>query len=199
MSNRNFVVQNGLTVGPLTIDATTGDIVTAGNITSLNQTASYETISMSEAITGNLTVTNNINVGSLPYPLGTAIYLDDISAEAQADWVGTFASFPLTINGTAINSITDSKNLAVYVNGSRLTPYIAGPTTWPWTPIVGSYKGFKVVNLPSSSNAAVTAGRIGIYAAIPKNSQIDLVWTSATTYVQTRSRYPFTAMTVYEI
>lgn len=32
MANQNFVVHNGLTVGPLTIDAVTGDIVTTGNI-----------------------------------------------------------------------------------------------------------------------------------------------------------------------
>lgn len=32
MANSNFVVHNGLTVGPLTIDAATGDIVTTGNI-----------------------------------------------------------------------------------------------------------------------------------------------------------------------
>ena len=33
MANQNFVVHNGLTVGPLTINATTGDISTTGNIT----------------------------------------------------------------------------------------------------------------------------------------------------------------------
>ena len=33
MANSNFVVQNGLTVGPLTIDAVTGDITTTGNVT----------------------------------------------------------------------------------------------------------------------------------------------------------------------
>lgn len=33
MADRNFVVHNGLTVGPLTIDATTGDITTSGNLT----------------------------------------------------------------------------------------------------------------------------------------------------------------------
>ena len=32
MANKNFVVQHGLTVGPLTIDAATGDINTSGNI-----------------------------------------------------------------------------------------------------------------------------------------------------------------------
>jgi hypothetical protein len=32
MANSNFVVHNGLTVGPLTIDAATGSISTTGNI-----------------------------------------------------------------------------------------------------------------------------------------------------------------------
>lgn len=32
VANSNFVVHNGLTVGPLTIDAATGDIFTTGNI-----------------------------------------------------------------------------------------------------------------------------------------------------------------------
>ena len=32
MANSNFVVHNGLTVGPLTIDAATGDINTPGNV-----------------------------------------------------------------------------------------------------------------------------------------------------------------------
>jgi hypothetical protein len=33
MANKNFVVHNGLTVGALTIDATSGDITTTGNLT----------------------------------------------------------------------------------------------------------------------------------------------------------------------
>jgi hypothetical protein len=32
MANKNFVVHNGLTVGPLTINAATGDITTTGNL-----------------------------------------------------------------------------------------------------------------------------------------------------------------------
>ena len=34
MANSNFIVQNGLTVGPLTIDAATGSLITSGTITS---------------------------------------------------------------------------------------------------------------------------------------------------------------------
>ena len=36
MANSNFIVQNGLTVGPLTIDATSGNITTSGAINSTN-------------------------------------------------------------------------------------------------------------------------------------------------------------------
>lgn len=46
MANTNFVVQNGLTVGPLVINATTGNITTSGNITT----------------TADLNVTGNIYV-----------------------------------------------------------------------------------------------------------------------------------------
>ena len=38
MANSNFVVQNGLTVGPLTIDAVTGNITTTGTLTSTSAT-----------------------------------------------------------------------------------------------------------------------------------------------------------------
>ena len=33
MANQNFVVHNGLTVGPLTVFAGNGDIISTGNIT----------------------------------------------------------------------------------------------------------------------------------------------------------------------
>ena len=32
MANSNFVVHNGLTVGPLTVDAATGNVTTSGNL-----------------------------------------------------------------------------------------------------------------------------------------------------------------------
>ena len=39
MANTNFVVQNGLTVGPLTIDAATGSITTTGTLSVAGLTA----------------------------------------------------------------------------------------------------------------------------------------------------------------
>ncbi len=44
MANSNFVVHNGLTVGPLTIDAATGDLTTSGNLT----------------VTGNINITGSV-------------------------------------------------------------------------------------------------------------------------------------------
>jgi hypothetical protein len=57
MANSNFIVHNGLTVGSLTIDATTGDITTSGV---LNSTASGTTSYNGDVIIeGNLTVNGN--------------------------------------------------------------------------------------------------------------------------------------------
>ena len=57
MANGNFVVQNGLQVGPLTIDAATGAITTTGNITTTGTTTTFinEVITGTEAVYGILT------------------------------------------------------------------------------------------------------------------------------------------------
>jgi hypothetical protein len=56
MANQNFVVQNGLTVGPLTIDATTGSITTTGTITSTSTAAE---------VFSNLTVNSTLIAGTI--------------------------------------------------------------------------------------------------------------------------------------
>jgi hypothetical protein len=57
MANGNFVVQNGLQVGPLTIDAATGAITTTGNITTTGTTTTFinEVVTGTEAVYGILT------------------------------------------------------------------------------------------------------------------------------------------------
>jgi hypothetical protein len=44
MANTNFVIQNGLTVGPLTIWAANGDVVTTGNISTSGTSENFNTI-----------------------------------------------------------------------------------------------------------------------------------------------------------
>jgi hypothetical protein len=58
MANQNFVVHNGLTVGPLTIDAATGSITTTGNLSVAGFTANItqDTISANAVATGTLTI-----------------------------------------------------------------------------------------------------------------------------------------------
>jgi|APCry1669190770_1035315.scaffolds.fasta_scaffold45175_2 hypothetical protein len=54
MANTNFIVQNGLTVGPLTIDAATGSITTTGNL----QVAGFQANTTQDSLTaGTVTVT----------------------------------------------------------------------------------------------------------------------------------------------
>jgi hypothetical protein len=74
MANSNFVVHNGLTVGPTTITASTGDInaaninasslTTSGNISVANITAASFTtpgnITASNAVITNVTVTGTL-------------------------------------------------------------------------------------------------------------------------------------------
>ena len=58
MANSNFVVHNGLTVGPLTIDAATGSITTTGNlqVAGFSANITQDTISANAVATGTLTI-----------------------------------------------------------------------------------------------------------------------------------------------
>lgn len=76
MANSNFIVQNGLTIGPLTIDAATGSISTTGNITTTGTTTTFinEIVTGTEAVYGNLTIGNvtanasgTLNPGSVTF------------------------------------------------------------------------------------------------------------------------------------
>ena len=62
MANSNFIVQNGITIGPLTIDAATGSITTTGNITTTGTTTTFinEIVTGTEAVYGQLTANSGI-------------------------------------------------------------------------------------------------------------------------------------------
>jgi hypothetical protein len=62
MANSNFVVHNGLTVGPLTIDAATGSITTTGNLSVAGFTANIN----QDTITANAVATGTLTVGGVP-------------------------------------------------------------------------------------------------------------------------------------
>ena len=64
MANTNFVVHNGLTVGPASIDATSGNISTTAQIVSTNATTSTSTVTGALVLTGGAGIGGNIYLGS---------------------------------------------------------------------------------------------------------------------------------------
>ena len=64
MANTNFTVHNGLTVGPASIDATSGNISTTAQIVSTNATTSTSTVTGALVITGGAGIGGNIYLGS---------------------------------------------------------------------------------------------------------------------------------------
>ena len=105
--------------------------------------------------------------------------LNDISSQFD----GVKSVFPLVLEQTSINTIVDSKDLEVVVNGQRLVPYVT-TYTYPWINPYDSFKGFKV----SGSNLI-------IYNAPYTGDSVFLKLTPVSVTKQTR-RYPFTATTI---
>ena len=138
MANSNFVVHNGLTVGPLTIDAATGDINTSGNVNisgnigvsaiqkndtsiTITDTGTNSTIvynidgglranmnSSGMNITGGLNTTGNIITAKLD--AGSINTTGNILGA-----VGTFSS--INIAGEVAASLADATALAIALGG----------------------------------------------------------------------------------
>ena len=121
MANNNFVIQNGLTVGPLTIDAATGSITTTGSINAIVQ-ASTETVTSLTANTvtantlvggtglGNITVTGNV------LPSANVTY--DLGSKAM-QWHSVYVGpGTLYINGTPVLSSSTSGTPTINITAS---------------------------------------------------------------------------------
>lgn len=109
MANKNFVVHNGLTVGPLTIDAATGDINTPGNVT----------------VTGDLGVSqiskndSSISINDTGTESTVVIDIDgSTTVSIDADGVNISAGDYYAIAG---NSVLNATTLGVNIVNSSLT------------------------------------------------------------------------------
>jgi hypothetical protein len=141
MANSNFVVHNGLTVGPTTITASTGDInaasfTTPGNITASN--AVITNVTVTGTLTGNVSATGNISASSVT------------ATTATVSNIGTATPTSLTFfsNATPQATIDNRGNLTVV--GSGLLGY-------------GTGSGGNVVQATSKTTAVTlnkSAGRI---------------------------------------
>jgi len=108
MANSNFIVQNGLTVGPLTIDAATGSISTSGTVTVLGGLA-VSTISKNDS---SISI-NDTGTGS-----NVSIVVDGTVEHVITGSLATFAT-PLTVSGNISGTY-------IIGNGSQLTGLPAG-------------------------------------------------------------------------
>jgi len=97
MANKNFVVHNGLTVGPLEIDAATGDLTSSGNITvtgdldvtgqvyANSNVATNSTSTGAVVVTGGIGISGGLQTGTDIYIAGSiAATVDDAAALAVA-------------------------------------------------------------------------------------------------------------------
>lgn len=139
MANSNFIVHNGLQVGPLTIFAGNGDISTSGNVNisgtvgvssinkndssiAINDTGSSSTV----VVTIDGTVEQTIDVDGIKLPAGDAYYINSVSVLSATALGSTVASAPgLTSIGSAFTNLTAQGNLTVVgnltVQGNTLT------------------------------------------------------------------------------
>lgn len=141
-------------------------ITVAGNANVLTVTGS------SIRVAGNITATGTITSN-------VALVLNDISTQCD----GNKTVFPLMIDQTSINTIVDSKDLQVSINGQILAPYIT-ELRYPWLTPYDSYKGFRVVG-----------SNVIIYNAPNYGDQCVMIVQSYSASAQTRS-YPYSSSTI---
>lgn len=121
----------------------------------------------------NVTATGSITSSNLP------LVFNDISNQFD----GAKTVFSLMIDQTNINTIVDSKDVEVSVNGQILNPYVT-PVTYPWLTPYTSGNGFKIAS-----------GNIIIYNAPSPGSSATLIARNTSQTIQTR-RYPYLASTI---
>jgi hypothetical protein len=122
---------------------------------------------------GNLTYTGGLFNSSVP------IVLNDISTQFD----GSKTVFQLKLNQDSINTIVDSKDVQVILNGQILSPYVKD-IEYPWFSEYDSYKGYRIVS-----------GNIIIYNAPNYGDTCVMIVRSTSQSVQTK-RYPYSATTI---
>ena len=96
---------------------------------------------------------------------------------------GVTCVFPLTVNQVSINTVTDSKDVEVFLNGRRLDPYVK-EITFPWVTEYDSGRGYRVVG-----------SNLYIYNA-PDNGDTCTIVIYSTSTTATSRRYPFSPITL---
>ena len=121
------------------------------------------------------------------FDVGNTITAPSILNDISTQFDGSKTTFPLRVDQTTLNTIVDSKDLEVVVNGLKLAPYIA-EYKYPWIVTYDSYNGYRVRNFNS-------IGYVTIYNAPFRGDSGILTYRSMSIAKQTK-RYPFSAATI---
>jgi hypothetical protein len=133
MANKNFVVHNGLTVGPLEIDAATGNLITQGNILVAGDLTTQGTLAVEGDldVIGNISISGDLGVSQISKN-DSSISINDTGIEStvviaidgataatiDADGIKLPSGDAFHINGT---SVLDATTLGSGVVNSNLT------------------------------------------------------------------------------
>lgn len=169
MANSNFIVHNGLTVGPLTIDAVTGNIYTSGNIVTtgtgsissangfggLNPSQIYSGSSnvtvTANNIWGNIAGTNVLNVSSTGLTIVGSLTVTGATTTIQST----------TLDVTDLNiTVAKGSGSAAAANGAGITVDGAAATIL-YTSLTDSWNFNKqTIGQFTTSNLVVTGGTV---------------------------------------
>lgn len=122
---------------------------------------------------GNITYTGGLFSSKVP------LVLNDISSQFD----GSKSVFDLKLDQDSINTIVDSKDVQVMLNGQILVPYIT-ELEYPWICPVESIRGYRIKD-----------GKITIFNAPNYGDQCVMIVRNTSQTAQTR-RYPYSATNI---
>jgi len=184
MANKHFVVHNGLTVGPLEIDATTGNLTTQGSLSVAGDLDVIGNISIS----GDLGVSqiskndSSISINDTGIESTVVIAIDGTTAATiDADGVKLSSGDALFINGASVLSASElgpnviTSNLATV--GTLTTLDVSGDVQTDGN----IYANSNVATTSTDTGAVVVAGGVGISGGLQTGADIYIAGSIAAT------------------
>lgn len=166
------------TYGVSTLSAGTGTAVSSNTGT----VTVWVTATLATITANGSTTTATITAANIFEPF----IVDSITQQFD----GTQAVFDLRVDQQYINSIVDSKDAEVILNGEQLYPYV-DEIRWPWHTPYDSFNGFRIVNGVSTSSSV----QLIIYNA-PYIGDSALVTIRTRSTTRKKRKYPFSPATI---
>jgi len=183
MANGNFIVQNGLQIGPLTIDAASGGITTTGNITTTGTVTTFinEIVTGTEAVYGQLSA--NAGIGSSSTTTGTFLVTGGMGITGDAFHGGNVHStgtayLKIPAGTTAQRPGTANVALGMIRYNSDISSYEGYGAGSAWSSLGGvkSVDGYATITAEASAGAGDDVLR---FYSGSTGSKVQVAWASA--------------------